>query len=931
MTTPRMCVPVGPCALVLALLFAATATGADNWISITPDNEVAIAAPALAAPPNVTVARSSETGLDVVIEVPGLAVGTRETKGGEFVELGWPDAATAGAIGSPKVPVVREVFVAPVGASVTLTADAGEGFTVDSGLAGVPLRLVPVQLPIPKVPGAREKAVFQFDEVAYGLDANLPAERATVEEVGIIRGQRLLLLTVYPVAYNPVRQTITFWPNLSAEIRFAGAPKPSSNLSPVPGLSSTVLNPELLPDDVGRGRGSGKYLIVVASTYASTITSFANAKAAQGFTVETYSVPSGTSASTIKSYISSWYSSSVDCYVLLVGDTDTIPAWTGGGSYSPDTDLPYACMDGSSDWHPDLAIGRFSVRSTGDLQDVINKTLYVENGSFADPDYLLRAVFMASEDNYTVSEGTHNYVISNYMDPNGFSSDKLYCHTYGATTQQTRNSFNNGRIYGIYSGHGGSTSWGDGPAFSQSDVRGLTNANMYAFVCSFACLTGDFKDYTECFTETWLVEGNKGAAAMYGASVSSWWDEDDYLERELFEAIYDDGIREVSPAWQAAFVEFEAHFGTDNDTRMYFEMYNLMGDPSLYIPEPGGGAHMTVSPTGGLTSQGPVGGPFTPNSLDYTLENNAAFPIAFSVSDNQPWVSITNPTGTIPVSGSAQVTVSINSSANSLGSGHYDATVNFINTTDHDGDTTRPVSLDVGVPMPVYSFPMDTNPGWTIQGQWQFGHPTGGGGEYGGPDPTSGHTGSNVYGYNLSGDYTNGMPEYHLTSTAIDCSNLSQVRLKFWRWLGVETVSYDHAYLRVSNDGSQWTEIWANTDYVEDASWSQREFDISSVADGEETVYLRWTMGTTDGSWRYCGWNIDDVEIWGIEQDPCAGITPDGDVDGDGYTDGADVQAFTDGILGSIPQQQVCRGDFNGNKVLDVGDIDGMVDSLLTP
>jgi hypothetical protein len=24
-------------------------------------------------------------------------------------------------------------------------------------------------------------------------------------------------------------------------------------------------------------------------------------------------------------------------------------------------------------------------------------------------------------------------------------------------------------------------------------------------------------------------------------------------------------------------------------------------------------------------------------------------------------------------------------------------------------------------------------------------------------------------------------------------------------------------------------------------------------------------MGTTDSSWRYCGWNIDDIEVWGLE------------------------------------------------------------------
>ena len=278
-----------------------------------------------------------------------------------------------------------------------------------------------------------------------------------------------------------------------------------------------------------------------------------------------------------------------------------------------------------------------------------------------------------------------------------------------------------------------------------------------------------------------------------------------------------------------------------------------------------GAAGLKVTPSEGLVSSGDTGGPFTPSSKVYTLENQGSYGINYTVSKSQSWVSLNNTGGYLPADGTAYVTVSINSNANSLPNGGYADTVNVVNTTDHLGDTSLDVSLQVGVPSMIYSFPMDTNPGWTTTTGWEFGQPTGGGGEYGYADPTSGHTGSNVYGYNLDGDYESSMPERHLTSTAIDCSELSAVSVKFWRWLGVERNLYDHAYFRVSNNGTNWTEIWANgSTHIEDSSWSQQEYDISSIADGQATVYLRWTMGTTDTSWQYCGWNIDDVEIWGL-------------------------------------------------------------------
>ncbi|NOX58756.1 MAG: S8 family serine peptidase, partial [Planctomycetes bacterium] len=167
----------------------------------------------------------------------------------------------------------------------------------------------------------------------------------------------------------------------------------------------------------------------------------------------------------------------------------------------------------------------------------------------------------------------------------------------------------------------------------------------------------------------------------------------------------------------------------------------------------------------------------------------------------------------------------------------------------------------VAAPSVIYEWNMNSDPGWTMQGQWAYGTPTGNGGEFGGPDPSSGATGSNVIGYNLNGDYASNLAETHLTTTAIDCTNLVGVSVAFERWLGVEVSTYDHAYLRVSNDGSNWTNVWQNGSEVAESSWASFQYDISAMADGQATVFLRWTMGTTDGSWQYCGWNIDDVQI----------------------------------------------------------------------
>jgi len=179
-------------------------------------------------------------------------------------------------------------------------------------------------------------------------------------------------------------------------------------------------------------------------------------------------------------------------------------------------------------------------------------------------------------------------------------------------------------------------------------------------------------------------------------------------------------------------------------------------------------------------------------------------------------------------------------------------------TDDHGGDCYSFATLDV-----VYDFPMNTDPGWSTQGEWAFGKPLGGGSHN--QDPTSGYTGDNVYGYNLAGDYPDDLPARYLTTTTLDCVGLTDTKLYFRRWLGVESNSfYDEATIEVSNNGTNWNVIWnatATGGDIADTEWKLMTYDISAIADNQDTVYIRWGMGPTDGGTTFPGWNIDDVQI----------------------------------------------------------------------
>jgi hypothetical protein len=212
---------------------------------------------------------------------------------------------------------------------------------------------------------------------------------------------------------------------------------------------------------------------------------------------------------------------------------------------------------------------------------------------------------------------------------------------------------------------------------------------------------------------------------------------------------------------------------------------------------------------------------------------------------------------------------------------------------------------------------LSQDPGWTTEGQWAFGSPNGGGGMSGAPDPTGGYSGSNVYGYNLYGDYTDNMPPMHLTSTAIDCTGIHGASLKFQRWLGVEHSTGDHVSVHVSSDGANWTRVWANAREYSDYDWVEMVVDISAVADDQPSVYLRWTMGPTNNFLTYCGWNIDDIKIVSLNCGPPAGS---GDFDGDGDVDLADFARFQS-CFDQVFMDPWCQpGDLDPTSSIDLND-----------
>ena len=435
--------------------------------------------------------------------------------------------------------------------------------------------IYPVQPPREKVPGKVNP--FTYDANYYKSAGNINEPFAVVSEPFVIGGAKGVMVTIYPCAYNPSNNEL--YSTLKGSFRVELNYSPELSFSPRPAMDE-FFNSTFVNYDFKDTKGTNNYLIITGTAYESGLAPLVTHKQGLGYNVTVVNTSvTGTTNTAIKAYIQNLYNNITTRpeFILLVGDVDVIPNWTGTGEGNPPTDWNYALLEGN-DQYVDAFLGRFPVTNLTQVGNMITKTIYMENGVNS---LWKKNVFMASTDNHAITEGTHNFVIDSFFVPNQYTvNTKLYSY-YGATTAQVTQSVDSGKIFAIYSGHGSTTSWADGPVFTQSNVNALNNT-IFPHVYSFACITGSYHMSGECFAETW-VRIPKGGVIFWGSSVNSYWDEDDILERRIERALFTENLKKNAENFVRGKVLLIQYYGSITPTmQRYIEMYNCMGDPSIY-------------------------------------------------------------------------------------------------------------------------------------------------------------------------------------------------------------------------------------------------------------------------------------------------------------------------------------------------------------
>ena len=562
-------------------------------------------------------------GFKVSQTISALKLSEVMTEKGIFTTIEATGFNSAAEYGAPLLPVVNRLIEIPHGAEVEFRILSFNEEVVDLQTYGFTGPLYPWQ-PSPSKNSRDPGPGFVFLENEYRKDMFPVTDIVGIEELGVMRGRRIGRLRLSPVQYNPVKNQLRVLSEIKIGISFRNGDTGTDYNKGRYGSSfheasfaSGILNYRKDNRKSYFEGGPVRFVILADPMFEEALQEFIQWKTRKGFEViELYKgvngageTPQEMRAALAELYHSATPEDPAPTFLLIVGDHEQIPGFQGSGHV---TDLYYAEYDGNGDMFPDLFYGRFSANNVEELMPQIDKTLMYEQYLFPETGFLNEAVLIAGVDSRYASvhgNGQINYGKANYFN----ESSGINAHAYlvpheSGVAQAIIDKISVGAGIVNYTGHGFPYRW-DNPRFSTDDIPGLDNSGKYPLMIGNGCETNRFELY-ESLGEALLRAEDKGAVGYIGGSNDTYWDEDFFwavgvgpissmpVYEETGPGAYDRLFHtrgEPAGEWYVAQGQIQqagnlavTEGATASRARYYWEVYHLMGDPSLmiYFSEP---------------------------------------------------------------------------------------------------------------------------------------------------------------------------------------------------------------------------------------------------------------------------------------------------------------------------------------------------------
>ncbi|MCD4652118.1 MAG: T9SS type A sorting domain-containing protein [Candidatus Cloacimonetes bacterium] len=448
---------------------------------------------------------------------------------------------------------------------------------------------------------------------AYSGSNEYPAVQAELGSPYILRDWRGQTITLYPFAYDPVRQVLRVYHHMVVEINYTGVSTDNVKIRTNDQINNNFMEiydhhfintPSLRYTPVDE---HGRILIISYGQYMDEMQPYVDWKIQKGIPCEIIDVASiGTTSQQISNYIQAEYSAdNTLTFIQLVGDHNHVPSPTSGNGLA---DPKYALVEGT-DSYPDIFIGRFSAESEADVITQVERTVHYER-DINSGDWLHKATGIASSQGDGLghdggeSDPVHmGYIRDDLLAYNYDEVDEIYDPT--ATNAEVFTAINTGRSFVNYVGHGSLSRWVT-TNFTNADVNLLINDYLLPFIVTVACNNGDFNENQVCFAETWMRAQNDamnaptGSIAIYASSISQSWAPPMTAQDEIVDLIVNEDKLTVGGTCYNGSCEMIDDHGTGGIS--LFETWHIFGDASLLLrtdtPMPIISQHLPFLPLG---------------------------------------------------------------------------------------------------------------------------------------------------------------------------------------------------------------------------------------------------------------------------------------------------------------------------------------------
>jgi len=273
-------------------------------------------------------------------------------------------------------------------------------------------------------------------------------------------------------------------------------------------------------------------------------------------------------------------------FVVLVGDATydyrdnlgygenlvpTMTVLTPDGLFTSDNVL----ADVNGDRVPEIAIGRLSVLTPDELQDVIVKIAAYE--SAGGNRVLMVADNPDSGGDFTADSDTLASTV-----PPGYEVKRIYLSELGAAEarRQLFAEMNGGTNLINYLGHASSDMLTAENLFRSDDVAALTNRGLPFVLCGMTCMLGEYGfPGFDSLNETLLLKKDGGAVAVWAPTGLSYNTDAKLLDGYFLSAAMKGSGTPLGTAILQAFRESQAR----GIGAYVFDLYNLQGDPALRL------------------------------------------------------------------------------------------------------------------------------------------------------------------------------------------------------------------------------------------------------------------------------------------------------------------------------------------------------------